>query len=100
MGLRTPTYQDKTSLHFVDGIVEFLRVYLGANLTWLDYNYGESFTFDREVKGSRVLVPNVYVGNDKYLQTTIDNKKQGTCFFIVGVAIVTGKRKTFSVIII
>ena len=84
MSLLEPTYPNKNSLYFVDGIVEHLRTYLGSNMSWLEYNYGEQFTFDRDVNGARVLVPNVYVGQDRYLQTTIDNKKNGTCFFIVG----------------
>ena len=83
MSLLDPTYPDKNSLYFVDGIVEHLRTYLGSNISWLEYNYGEQFTFDAEVNGARVLVPHVYVGADRYLQTTIDNKKNGTCFFIV-----------------
>lgn len=84
MSLLDPNYPNKSSLYFMDGVVEYFRVYLGTNLDWLDYNYGEQFTFTQEVDGARVLVPNVYIGQDRYLQTTIDNKKKGTCFFIVG----------------
>lgn len=92
MSLLEPNYPNKSSLYFMDGVVEYLRTYLGTNLSWLDYNYGEQFTFTQEVNGARVLVPNVYIGQDRYLQTTIDNKKQGTCFFIVGESSATNYR--------
>lgn len=84
MSLLNPTPPTKTETQFIDGVVEHLRVLLGDNLTWLDYNYGEQFTYTQDVNGARVLVPNVYIGSDRYLQTTIDNKKTGLCFFIVG----------------
>lgn len=91
-------YKSPSRPYLFDRVIQDLQDALG-NLSWLDHIFGRSERLVKMVNGKRLLTPNVYAGDDEYIQLLPDNTRLGNyCFFIleepqtVGVAYGTSNR--------
>lgn len=66
----------------LDKVVVGVQDSLAAELPWLDHVFGQAERLVKDVEGIRKYTPNIYLGNNEYLQVLPDESLGSHCFFI------------------
>lgn len=78
---QNPVIPPPTMAIEIDRFIYECQLMLSTHLTWMSNPYGRVFRF-REQAGKKLYYPEVYKGNNNYLNVQADNDKTGQCYFI------------------
>lgn len=72
----------KSDTRLFDRVIANVQEGLAENLPWLDHIFGKAERLVTEINGKRYFSPNVYKGDNEYIQLLPDNTELGNyCFF-------------------
>lgn len=77
---RVPTRQNPK---LFDKLIAELQKGLADNLPWLTYSFGKAERLVKSINGKRYYSPNVYVGNNEYMDVTPDEVFGNYSFFVL-----------------
>lgn len=84
-------YKQPARAYLFDKPIQSLQDALGE-LSWLDHIFGRSERLVQMQNGRKVFTPNVYAGNNEYIQLLPDNTALGNfCFFVLDEPNVVGE---------
>lgn len=71
----------KTKPRLFDIIIGEIQDGLAENVGWLDHIFGKAERLVKMVNGKRFYSPNIYIGNNDYMEISPDSNIGNYCFF-------------------